>query len=65
MTVYLNVGGTYFETTENTLLNCDYFNCIKRVNGEINGTREIPYFIDRDPKIFKHILRLLRNLNYE
>ncbi len=63
--VYLNVGGQIFETTEDTLLRSPYFSGIKNVNGSIKTSKEEPYFIDRDPKLFRHILNLLRNPKYE
>jgi BTB/POZ domain len=64
-TVYLNVGGQVFETTNDTLLKAPYFQGMTHLNGFINGTKEKPYFIDRDPKLFRHVLNLLRNPKYE
>jgi len=62
--IYLNVGGKHFETTMDTLLFSPYFKGIVNLNGSINSTKESPYFIDRDPKIFRHVLNLLRNPDY-
>lgn len=62
-TIKLNVGGTIFETTLDTLMKCCYFQGVQRMN-ELTTQHE-PYFIDRDPDFFKHILRLLRDPNYD
>nr|QBK89914.1 MAG: BTB/POZ domain protein [Pithovirus LCPAC101] len=64
--VYLNVGGQRFETTEVTLSKSSYFSGICRMKGgSIESTSEQPYFIDRDPKPFTHILSVLRNPEYK
>ncbi len=65
MIIYLNVGGTLFETTDTTLLNCRYFDAVKRLNGEITSSKEKPYFIDHDPKGFRHVLNLCRDPDYK
>ncbi|ARF11034.1 BTB/POZ domain protein [Hokovirus HKV1] len=62
--IYLNVGGTIFETTKSTLVLCPYFRKLIEFP-DFNSTREKPYFIDRCPKIFRHVLNLLRNINYD
>lgn len=62
--VYLNIGGKQFVTNIDTLTKCQYFNAIVNINGNINSSQEKPYFIDRDPKIFRHVLNLLRDSNY-
>ena len=59
-TVKLNVGGTLFETTKNTLSLSLYFKTkFDNWNNEDNVM-----FIDRSPYIFKHILSLLRDPTY-
>jgi len=57
--IQLNVGGTHFETTRQTLEQIPYFNAIlARWNQE-----EI--FVDRSAYGFDHILNLIRNPTYE
>lgn len=63
-TVKLNVGGTIFETTIDTLMKCPYFQGMKHFEEILNNVNNI-HFIDRDPSAFKHVLRLLRDLNYD
>ena len=61
--VKLNVGGKIFETTVETLTHrSTYFNSLFN-NGWSLDERE-PYFIDRSPGIFKHVLSLLRDPKY-
>lgn len=62
--IYINVGGKHFETTKETLSFCPYFQGIINFSGSLNCTKETPHFIDRDPKIFRHVLNLLRNPDY-
>lgn len=62
---YLNIGGKRFEVGIDTLNKCSYFSAINNMNGEIVSSPETPYFIDRDPKIFRHVLNLLRDANYK
>jgi len=66
--VYLNVGGKKFETNLETLKFSPYFRGIMNLkhNSESDSwsCKETPYFIDRDPKIFRHVLNLLRNPEY-
>lgn len=67
--IYLDVGGQIFETLKDKLIQCSYFEALfsfneKSCNNNNNFTKEKPYFIDRDPKIFRHILNLLRNPSY-
>lgn len=59
--VYLDVGGKKFKTTKTTLMMIPYFECMNRVNNGIRTTEDSPYFIDRDPKFFRHILNFARN----
>jgi hypothetical protein len=64
--IELNVGGTMFATTYETLCKLEYFknllrpenckNLIKDKNGYI--------FLDRDPQIFGILLRNLRRKNF-
>ncbi len=63
--VYLNVGGTKFETKQGTLAFSPYFQGIIHLNGSIKSSPDFPYFIDQDPKIFRHVLNLLRNPDYD
>ena len=62
--VQLNVGGTIFLTSKDTLLSepCTYFSAMLsqnfRVDVDANG--KSCYFIDRDPTHFRHILNYLR-----
>lgn len=63
--IYLNVGGTRFETTYDTLSKSGYFNSLIRFEGKIKSSMDDPYFIDRDGHIFKHVLSLCRNPNYK
>ena len=68
MKVKLNVGGTIFETTDQTLLiNSEYFVALfnkdksRYFDPNDNQIKEI--FIDRSPKAFEHILEYWRNPN--
>lgn len=63
MSIKLNVGGKIFETTESTLCQSPYFEVI--LHGNFNDRNKEIIFIDRDPGIFKHVLRLLRNPSYD
>lgn len=63
--IYLNLSGTIFETTCETLKLCPYFQSLQHFEKDILGKKETPYFIDRDPKIFRHILNLIRNPYYK
>lgn len=58
--VILNVGGTRFETTYSTLEKSIYFKSLFKY--ETDDLKEI--FLDRDPGIFKHVLRYLRDIHY-
>ncbi len=59
--IKLNVGGKHFETTRETLELSNYFKTY--INRWKNKSSD-EIFIDRDGKIFTHILCLLRNPNY-
>ncbi len=59
-TVILDVGGRRFKTTKITLCNAEYF---YNLFNDSSPTEE-DIFIDRDPGIFKHVLRLLRDSSY-
>lgn len=54
--ITINVGGTLFTTTDFTLCNSTLFLNLKETYGTLENI-----FIDRDPQLFTHILRLLRN----
>jgi len=55
--IILNVGGTKFETTEQTLGMSAFFRVILK-----NHKDEI--FIDRDPELFRHVLGIMRDPEY-
>eukprot|EP01084_Bolivina_argentea_P316663 548963_1 len=62
--ITLNVGGGYFTTTKQTLLNIvdSYF--AKRFGGQFSMAPQLKdgaYFIDRDPTYFRLILNFLRD----
>jgi len=57
--VKLNVGGSIFQTKRNNLAPCTLLNLetqMRLSSGE--------YFIDRDPELFKHIMKYLRDKNH-
>lgn len=54
--VELNIGGTLFRSTKETLSKCIYFDNI--FSGKFR--EEVPKFIDRNPEGFKYILSYLR-----
>lgn len=56
--IKLNVGGQYFETTDEILSKSEYFNIL--LNGNWKEKKEDIIFIDRDPQIFEKLLKLLR-----
>ena len=63
--VTLNVGGTLFQTTRETLITPydTYFTLLLNSNTmhpETQPTNEFPIFIDRDPAQFRFILNALR-----
>ena len=58
--IKINVGGTIFETTQDTLKKSTYFNSF--LNRWLE--KETIPFIDRSPHIFKHVLSLLRDPEY-
>lgn len=60
-TVKLNIGGTVFTTTIDTLCkfkNSFFFSMLNNTNWKTNDNGE--YFIDRDPQVFSRILNFLR-----
>ena len=59
--IKLNVGGTIFETTKLTLSPSSFF---EKALSETWKKDEI-LFVDRSPKIFEHVLCLMRDVNYE
>jgi len=63
--VYLNVGGTIFMTYKDTLLKSEYFNKENIIDLLSNTSKKTPFFLDKDPKIFRHVLNYLRNNEYE
>ena len=54
----LDVGGTLFKTTKQTLVQAEYF---KAMLERWQSDSDTPIFIDRDPDNFKHILAYLRD----
>ncbi|CAN5841817.1 hypothetical protein BH23THE1_BH23THE1_35050 [soil metagenome] len=63
--IVLNVGGTIFETTSTTLQKSSYFSgCLEFNDNLKNSTKDNPYFIDRDPILFNHVLNYLRDTQY-
>lgn len=59
--ICLNVGGKMFATTRPILKFLSFFDGII---GDNSSSITTPHFIDRDPKIFRHILKLLTNPDY-
>ena len=62
MTCTLNVGGTLFTTTLDTLNKSGYFSTM--FNGAWKEKLNETIFIDRSPKGFQHILDFLRDPQY-
>ncbi len=60
--VLLDVGGTIFKTTRSTLSHSAYFTSLFE---RWQYKPDEPYFIDRDDEGFKHVLRYLRDNNYD
>jgi hypothetical protein len=58
----INVGGTNFETFKSTLIKSPYFKAM--LSGHFRDDKE-DIFIDRDPELFKHVLRYLRDPTYD
>ena len=62
MSIKINVGGTIFETTVNTIKKINYFKyMLEATDFDFNTI----LFVDRSPHIFKHVLSLVRDLNYQ
>ncbi len=61
MSIKINVGGTIFETTITTLKKINYF---KYLLEDTNYDNTQIIFVDRPPHIFKHILALAIDENY-
>ena len=59
MRIKLNVGGIIFETTDDTLKRSQYF------KSYLENWNHDEIFIDRSPRIFKHVLDLLRDPTYD
>lgn len=60
--VLLDVGGKIFKTTRSTLSHATYFTSLFE---RWQYKPDEPYFIDRDEEGFKHVLRYLRDNNYD
>ena len=54
-TVTFDVGGTLFKTARDTVRNCHF---LAKIVAEEQG--DAPYFIDRDPDLFRVVLQYLR-----
>jgi len=64
--VYLNVGGTLFETFQDTLTQTSkYFEAMFQNVWKKKGTKENPIFIDRSSKNFEHILSFCRDHSHK
>lgn len=63
---YLNIGGTIYQTTRDTLKNIPYFSAIfaRWQDGKANDEQH-PLFIDQDAGDFRHLLKWSRNPNYK
>jgi hypothetical protein len=63
--IKLNVGGTVFETSRNTLAaNATYFNRLLSTDWAENlASDEDEYFLDRDPEAFRLLLQYMRHNN--
>jgi hypothetical protein len=62
-TISLDVGGTIFKTTKQTLQGSSYFRSLFD-RWDYKATDEKPYFIDRSGILFEHVLSFLRNPEY-
>lgn len=60
--IILDVGGSLFKTTKETLCKSAYFETLLSENWE--GSNSEPIFIDQSPKLFKHVLCFLRDPKY-
>ena len=61
MVVYLNVGGVYFMTSEETLrLSSSFFAGLVSVT----SSEAAELFVDRDPTHFRHVLNWMRGVRY-
>ena len=58
--VQLNVGGTHFDTTADTLRSCAFFDAMIH-GGYSESSDQGRHFIDRDATLFSHLLSFLRN----
>ncbi|GAA5805291.1 hypothetical protein HPULCUR_010806 [Helicostylum pulchrum] len=59
-TVKLNIGGTFFETTQETLRDSGYFCGLLNKNWAEGNTNNDTIFVDRDGFLFRFILLYLR-----
>ena len=61
--IQLNVGGTFYTTTRHTLMTYQDSMLANMVSSDIPTTKDAQgrIFIDRDGKLFNHILNFLRN----
>ena len=61
--ITLDVGGTIFKSTVDTLIKSGYFSALLN-SDHWNFDTSKPYFIDRSAMLFEHVLSYLRNPNY-
>ncbi len=62
--IYLDISGTIVVTYWSTLSKAKYFNDPIVNYGLANSNKKNPYFIDRSPRLFDHVLNYLRDSNY-
>ena len=61
--IILNVGGTEFKCARTTLLlHESFFSGL--VKEQLHESKELTFFIDRDPTHFRYILNYMRGCNY-
>ena len=59
--VTINMGGTHFETSVETLRQCQFFRAMFSGSWDCSAGAETPIFIDRDPARFAILLNFLRS----
>lgn len=64
LNITLNVGGERFETSYDTLVKSQYFEARFRQEGKSRDSEPFVMKLDRSPRIFKHVLDLLRDPDY-
>lgn len=64
LNITLNVGGELFQTSFDTLVKSRYFQGEFRIKNKTRESEPFTLKIDRSPRIFKHVLDLLRDPTY-